>query len=390
MNQEFTIKDKVAIVGVGETTYYKRGASPVSEFRLACEAIIRAADDAGIPVTEIDGLASYSNDRNEAVRVAAALGLPELRFSNMFWGGGGGGGSGAIGNAAAGIAAGYARNVCVFRALAQGQFFRFGMAPAARTISGPPAYVLPYGMSVPAHWVALRTRRFMYEHHVTQDALAAVALACYHHAQYNPRAIMYGRPLTRDQYDRSRWIVEPFHLYDCCLENDGAAAVILTSAERARDLKQKPAYLMAAAQGSAYRQAASVENAPDYSTSNFKALAPRLYEMAGITQRDVDVAQVYENFSGAVVMSLVEHGFCSPDEATEFCTFKNLSWPQGRLPINTSGGNLAECYMHGLELINEAVRQVRGTSTCQVKNCKISLVASGPAVSPVSDLLLHG
>jgi acetyl-CoA acetyltransferase len=201
---------------------------------------------------------------------------------------------------------------------------------------------------------------------------------------------MYGRPLTRDQYDRSRWIVEPFHLYDCCLENDGAAAVILTGAERARDLKQKPAYVMAAAQGSAFRQAASVENAPDYSTSNFKALAPRLYEMAGITPRDVDVAQVYENFSGAVVMSLVEHGLCSPAEATEFCTFKNLSWPHGRLPINTSGGNLAECYMHGLELINEAVRQVRGTSTCQVKDCKISLVASGPAVSPVSDLLLHG
>jgi acetyl-CoA acetyltransferase len=387
---EFTIKDKVAIAGVGETKYYKRGAAPVSEFRLALGAILRAADDAGIPVTAIDGIASYANDRNDSVRVATALGLPELRFSNMFWGGGGGGGSGAIGNAAAGIVAGFATCVVVYRALAQGQFGRFGQAPATRTISGPPAYTWPYGMSTPAQWIALRTRRFMHEHNVTQDALAAIAMAAYHHAQFNPRAVMYGRPLSREDYDKSRWIVEPFHLYDCCMENDGAAAVILTSAERARDLKQKPAYVMAAAQGSDYRQGAAAENLPDSTTSNFKTLAPRLYAMAGIEPKDVDVAQIYENFTGAVMTSIVEHGFCHPDEAKDFLTFENLTWPNGRLPLNTSGGNLAECYMHGLELIIEATRQVRGTSTCQVKDAEISLVASGPMVTPVSDLLLHG
>jgi acetyl-CoA acetyltransferase len=387
--EEFTIKDKVAIAGVGETTYYKRGGAPESEFQLALKAILRAADDAGIDVTEIDGIASYSNDRNDSVRVATALGLPELRFSNMFWGGGGGGGSGAIGNAAAAIVAGFAKCVVVYRALAQGQFMRFGQAPALKTISGPWAYTWPYGMSTPAQWIALRTRRFMHEHNVTQDALAAIALACYHHAQSNPRAIMYGRPLTRKAYDESRWIVEPFHLYDCCLENDGAAAVILTSAERARDLKQRPAYVMAAAQGSDYRQGAASENVPDYTTSNFKTLAPRLYAMAGITPKDVDVAQVYENFTGAVMTSIVEHGFCHPDEVMDFFTFDNLTAPGGRLPINTSGGNLAECYMHGLELIIEAVRQVRGTSTCQVPDAEIALVASGPMVAPVSDLLLH-
>ena len=134
---EFTIKDKVAIAGLGETTYYKRGAAPVSEFRLALEAIQRAADDAGLPVTAIDGIASYANDRNDSIRVATALGLPELRFTNMFWGGGGGGGSGAIGNAAAAIVAGFATCVVVYRALAQGQFGRFGATPPMRTISGP-------------------------------------------------------------------------------------------------------------------------------------------------------------------------------------------------------------------------------------------------------------
>src|SRR5260370_920664 len=249
------------------------------------------AADAGIPVTAIDGIASYSNDRNDSVRVATALGLPELRFSNMFWGGGGGGGSGAIGNAAAAIVAGFATCVVVYRALAQGQFGRFGQTPAVRTISGPPAYTWPYGMSTPAHWIGLRTRRFMAEHRVTQDALAAIAMACYHHAQFNPRAVMYGRPLTRKTYDASRWLVEPFHLYDCCMENDGAAAVILTSAERARDLKQKPAYVMASAQGSDFRQGAAAENGPDYSSSNFQTLAPRLYEMAAIKTADVDHAQ---------------------------------------------------------------------------------------------------
>ena len=387
--EAFTVKDKVAVAGIGETKYYKRGTAPESEFRLALEAIIRAAEDAGIEITEIDGIASYSNDRNDSIRVATALGLPELRFSNMVWGGGGGGGSAAIGNAAAAIVAGYAKCVVVYRGLAQGQFGRFGQTPAMKTIAAPYSYTWPYGITTPAQWIAIRTRRFMHEHDVTQDALAAIALASYHHAQFNPRAVMYGKPLTRQAYDESRWIVEPFHLYDCCLENDGAAAVIVTSAERARDLRQKPAYLMAAAQGSDYRQGAGADNMPDYTTSNFKTLAPRLYQMAGIEPKDVDVAQVYENFTGAVMLSIIEHGFCAPDEAKHFFTLENLLAPDGKLPLNTSGGNLAECYMHGLELIVEAVRQVRGTSTCQVKDAEISLVASGPMVAPVSDLILH-
>src|SRR6202050_1840718 len=388
--EEFTIKDKVAIAGIGETTYYKRGKAPVTEFQLAIEAITKAADDAGIAVTDIDGFASYSNDRNDASRLAAALGLPALRFSNMMWGGGGGGGSGAVGNAAAAIVAGYAKYVCVFRALAQGQFGRFGQAPPVKTVSGPAAYNLPYGMAVPAHWVALRTRRFMHDHGINQDPLRAVAMADYYHAQFNPRAVMYGHPLTREQYDNSRWIAEPFHLYDCCMENDGSAALILTSAERARDLKQKPVNVMAAAQGAPHRGWANAENAPDYATSNFKTLAPRLYEMAGIGPKDVDVVQSYENFTGGVVMSLVEHGFFAADEVNEFCTFENFAAPDGKLPLNTSGGNLAECYMHGLELVIEAVRQVRGTSTSQVKGANISMVVSGPMVTPVSDLILHG
>ena len=386
---EYTIKDKVAIVGVGETTYYRRGQAPVSEFQLACEAIIRAAEDAGIDVRDIDGISGYANDRNEASRLATALGLKQLSFAAMVWGGGGGGGSAAVGNAAAALVAGFAKYVVVFRALAQGQFGRFGQAPVSKELSGPSAYTAPYGLYVPAQWVALRTRRFMHQYKIKSEPLAAVALADYYHAQFNPRAVMYGHPLTREQYDKSRWIVEPFHLYDCCMENDGSAALILTTASRARDSRKKPAYVMAAAQGSDYRHGATIENSFDYSSSNFKTLAPRLFEMAGISAQDVDCAQIYEHFSGAVMVTLAEHGFCKPEEVMEFVNFENITAPNGKLPVNTSGGNIAECYMHGLELVAEAVRQVRGDSTCQVPNCKISLVASGPMVSPVSDLIVH-
>jgi acetyl-CoA acetyltransferase len=387
-DEERTIRGKVAIVGIGETTYYKRGAAPDPEFKLGLEAIITAAEDAGLPVRDIDGFASFSNDRNDPPRIASALGIRDLKFSNMFWGGGGGGGSGAIGNAAAAIVAGYADYVVAYRSLAQGQFGRFGQGSQASRAAGPMGFTQPYGLMSPAQNFAMRVRRFMYDHNVGQEALRAVAMASYKHAQTNPRAVMHGRPLSEEDYDNSRWIVEPFHLFDCCQENDGAAAILLTTPERAWDLKHKPAYLLATAQGSDYRQAATSHNAPDYATSNFKTVAPRLYAMAGVGPEDVDVLQSYENFTGGVMMSIVEHGFCEPDEVNEYFTLDNFSAPNGKLPLNTSGGNLAECYMHGLELVTEAVKQIRGDSPNQLPNVQVSMVTSGPMVQPVSSMIL--
>jgi acetyl-CoA acetyltransferase len=383
-----TIRGRVAVAGIGETTYYKRGQSPDAEFKLALQAILAACEDAGLDPREVDGFASYSNDRNDPSRLAAALGLPELRFSNMQWGGGGGGGSGAVGNAAAAVACGYAECVVVFRALAQGQFGRFGQGPRRANVAGDPALWIPYGLMSPAQMFAMRATRLMSQYGVGRGALRAVALASYHHAQANPRAVMHGRPISEQDYDAARWIVEPYRLYDCCQENDGAAALILVPAERARDLRQSPAYLLAAAQGSGYRAGAGSHNEPDYATASFKTVAPRLYAMAELGPADVDVVQSYENFTAGVVMSLIEHGFCKPEEANDFLEFENLIAPAGRLPLNTSGGNLAECYMHGLELQLEAVRQIRGTSTSQVPGAEVALVASGPMVTPASDMIL--
>jgi acetyl-CoA acetyltransferase len=384
---QHTLRGQVAVVGVGETAYYKHGQAPEAEITLALRAILRACEDAGIDPRQIDGFASYSNDRNDPSRLAAALGLPELRFSNMQWGGGGGGGSAAVGNAAAAIAAGFADCVVVFRALAQGQFQRFGAAPPAATVSGEQALTFPYGLFSPAQRFAMRVMRFMHDHHIEPSAQRAIALASYHHAQANPRAVMHGRPLTEEAYDASRWIVEPFRLFDCCMENDGAAALVLVSAERARDMKQKPAYLLGVAQGSEHRNAARGHNAPLYATSSFTTVAPHLYEMAGLGPKDVQVLQSYENFTGGVLMSLVEHDFFAAEEANDFLTLDNLLAPGGRLPLNTSGGNLAECYMHGLELQIEAVRQLRGASTSQVPGAQVSMVISGPMVTPVSSLI---
>ena len=379
-----TLRGKVAVAGVAETEYYKWGRSPDPEFKLAIQAILKACENAGVDPRDVDGFSSYSNDRSDASRMSAALGCKQLSFASMQWGGGGGGGSGAVANAAAAIATGQAECVVVFRALAQGQFGRFGQGSRSKVVSGPAAHTLPYGLMSAAHQFAMKVNRYMHDHGVQQEALRAISLAAYHHAQANPRAVMHGRPLDEAKYDESRWIVEPFHLFDCCLENDGAAAMVLVPAEKAKDFPHPPCYLLGAVSGSQHRAGATVHNTPEYASSSFPTVAPRLYNMAQVGPADVDVLQSYENFTGGVMMSIVEHGFCTAEEVNDFLTYENLIAPSGKLPLNTSGGNLAECYMHGLGLNIEAVRQIWGESTSQVPGAEVSMVTSGPMVTPVS------
>jgi acetyl-CoA acetyltransferase len=386
---ERTLRGKTAIAGIGETTYYKHGQSPHSEFKLALDAVVKACEDAGISPHDIDGFASYGNDRSEAGRLAAALGIKELRFSNMFWGGGGGGVCGAVGNASAAVATGMADCVVAFRSLAQGQYARYGRSGGAPLAAGDAAFLFPYGVMSPAQRFAMKVTRFMHETGIRQEALRAISLACYHHAQNNPNAVMRGRDLDEAKYDASRWIIEPFfHLYDCCQENDGAAAVIVVPSERAKDMKNKPAYMLACGQGCDHRSAAPVHNMPNYPSSHFRQIAPRLYDMAKLKPSDIGIVQCYENFTGGVLMSLVEHGLVRAEEANDFLVKDNLIAPNGGMPLNTSGGNLAECYMHGLELVIEAVRQIRGTAINQVRRNDTAIIIGGPMVTPVSSIIL--
>jgi hypothetical protein len=193
---ERSLRGRVAVIGIGETDYFRHGASPDPEFKLALKAILAACADAGIDPRDIDGFASYSDDRSEASRLAAALGIHRLRSATMQWGGGGGGCCAAVANAAASIVAGLADCVVVFRSLAQGQYGRFGQTTGIDTISGEKAFLMPYGVLAPPQRFAMRVQRYMHEHGVRQEALRAIALASYHHAQSNPRAVMYGKPLN--------------------------------------------------------------------------------------------------------------------------------------------------------------------------------------------------
>ena len=214
-----------------------------------------------------------------------------------------------------------------------------------------------------------------------------IALACYANAQSNPRAIRHGTPLTAEEYRAARWIVEPFRLYDCCPENDGAAAIVVTSAERARDLRKAPVAIVAAAQGLGPVYGVAAFQPRWFPGAFYSAVAETLWTRAGCRPEDVDVLQLYENFTGPALMALCEMGFCEPADVHAFVSGGRLVGPDAELPFNTSGGNLGEGYIHGFELVNEAVRQVRGESTCQVAHVERSLAVAGPGYAPGSAVL---
>ena len=375
---------KTAVVGVGESTYYKRGEAKETEFQLACIAIRNAVLDAGLELADVDGFVSYLDGRNDPVRLSAALGIRALNFSSQTWGGGGNGVASAVMIADAAVAEGYAEYVVVFRAIAQGQFGRFGQMGYTDRVAG---FSAPYGLVSAAQVCAVQTRRFMYENDIDQEALAEIALAAYAHAQRNPRALRHGKPLTREQYHASRWSAEPFHLYDCCPENDGAAAVVVTTAERARDLRKPPVPILAAAQGLEKWGGIGAYNEPNFPTAHHRHTGKMLWERAGVKPTDVNVAQFYENFTGPVLIAITEMGFCAPEAVGAFVADGNICGPEAKLPINTRGGNIGEAYIHGFENINEAVRQVRGESTCQVDGVELSLSVSGPGFAPGSAVL---
>ena len=248
---------KAHIVGVGETQYTKWGKiGEVSEHALAIKSILNAVADAGLDISDVDGMASFAEDRNEAIFLAAEMGIPELRYANMVWMPGGGGGCAAIANAAMAIETGQAEVVVVYRALCQGQFMRFGQGAAelmatsdADPVAPPPhtfiqannlmmanmGFVMPYGMLTAAAAFALPMQRHMHLYGTTSEQLGKIAVTFRQHANRNPRAVMVDREMTLADHQNSAMIAEPFHLFDCCLETDGACAVVLTSAERAAE-----------------------------------------------------------------------------------------------------------------------------------------------------------
>jgi acetyl-CoA acetyltransferase len=385
-----SLKDKAAIVGIGQLPFAKDIGR--SEEVTALEASKLALEDAGLQPSDIDGMVKWSIQSTGENVIARNLGVPNLRFFGEV-GYGGGGGCGVVGHAAAGIAAGMARCVLVYRSRNRGS----GGRPWAGTSrerdnigaeTNETALFAPYGFVRPADQVAMFARRFLHERGYTTDHLGWIAVACRRHATNNPIAMMR-EPITLDDYRRARFISEPLRLFDCCLETDGAAAVIVAAADLARDLRQKPAWIMAASQGMGPRNWVMNNYFKDPLLESPGAYAALdLWRMAGVSPRDVQVAQLYDAFTPLVLGSLEEYGFCKPGEAGAFVEDHGLELG-GRLPTNTSGGSLSEAYVHGINLIIEATRQIRGTSLNQVPGARLSLATSGNMV-PTGALLLRG
>lgn len=385
--------NQACIVGVGETAYTRWGRmSQRGEWGLACEAVINAVADVGLAIEQIDGLASFSNDTSVPWLMQQALGLPRLGFTSMVWGGGGSGTCGAIAHAAAAVEAGQAEYVAVFRSLCQGEGHRYGQLGGYNELPHL-SFMVPFGMFSPPIMIAPLVQRYIHECGALPEHFGEVALVCRDNAHRNPRAVMGSRPLSMQDYLTSRIIAEPLRLYDCCQENDGACALIITTLERARDLRQKPIRILAAAQGGSAGWgdgALGSHNMPveEYGLGNGATLATELYKRAGVTPDDVDVVQIYDHFTGCVLMTLENFGFCDRGEAGPFVADGNIRWPDGRLPLNTSGGHLSEAYIHGLNLAVEGVRQLRGESTSQVDDAEVCLVTAGLSASPVSAAVL--
>jgi hypothetical protein len=376
------LRGATAVVGIGQTPLYKRGTSPDPEMKLCLRAIVAACEDAGISPKDVDGFVSYGADKNDAPKMAGGLGTREIRFAAMNWAHGGGI-PGAVGLAAAAIVAGQAEVVVVYRAIAESAGKRLRVAVAQDDTA---AQYLVNGIDGPAQMCAMRTQRMLAEG-VPAQTLRAMAMASYHHAQTNSEAVAYGKPLDEATYEGSRWIAEPYHLFDCSRESDAAVAVVMVPARRARDLARPPAYLLSAPTGSSGASAGLEESHTPYGSANFGAVARRLWAESGYGPGDVDVVQVYENMTGMGVAALIDHGFCTTETAGEVLTLDNLIAPNGGLPVNTSGGNLAEGFIHGMSLVAEAVRQIRGTSCNQVPGASLSLMTGGPGDPLVSSAL---
>ena len=377
------MRGTVALAGIGATPFYKRATSPYSERKQLLQAIVAACEDAGCKPSEIDGFASYSWDKHNATLLMQELGTTEMTWSSMVEGGGGGGIPGAIGMAAAAIISGQSKIVVVFRTIAEKEFGRFNTGIETEHAE---SHFAAHGLCVAAQFVGFRSQLMLHSG-VPRSAMEALVLADYQHARNNPNARAYGNDMDAETYENSRWIADPYKLFDCSRETDGAAAVIVMSADEAKRRARKPVYLLGCAQGNGCKGGDNLDNFTPYHTAGYESLAKRLWAQSGLTHKDVDVLQVYENFSGAGVAAIIDHGFCTVETAGEVLTLENLTAPKGKMPTNTSGGCLGEGFIHGMEVVLEGVRQLQGESPNPVPGAEVCLVTGGPASTYMSNAL---
>lgn len=370
------LRDRACIVGIGETAVCRKPGSGLSEAALQLKAALAAIDDAGLAPAQIDGILPFPN-LGKAEVFAASLGCEDLRFAATLHMGGAAPVA-SLRAAAMAVATGVAEHVLV-----PGGWNGFSGArvreTAASDIGSIPGaeiardFYLPFGLTAPPQWYALMARRHMHDYGTTERQLGAVALATRRHAQLNPAALMHGKPLTIEQYLASPMIASPYRLFDCSLETDGAAAFVVTSAERARDLRRRPVYVMGAAAGQPY-PADEICGRPDFHRIGLTSAAPEAFRIAGVTPADADFAQIYDCFTFEVIQQIEEAGFCKRGEGGAFVENGGIELG-GRLPVNTHGGLLSHAHLLGLGHVVEAVRQLRGEAgPRQVRDARIGVV----------------
>jgi acetyl-CoA acetyltransferase len=391
------IRREVAIVGIGQTAYAK--ALPGTAWQLAIEAVLAACADAGVDVADVDGMCRFSapfEPVSEAMLVRA-LGIRELSWFSQAPHGGEALGA-VVMQAAAAVRAGLAATVVVYRALSQSKGGRFGRAdsrgpggtagggandPAAAIVVPEQdnlSFAWPYGLMSPGQLFALWARRYAAVNGLTDEqltqTLGTIAITQRAYANRNPAAMMRERKLDWEGYLAGRMISEPLRLFDLCLENDGACAFVVTSAQRARQLCDDPVYVLSATQTLApYREPMGIYVPGDLLELFPPAAAARLFDQAGVTRVDIDVAQFYDATSYMPLRSLESYGF-APDGQGWRYVLEHGTGPDSPLPVNTHGGHLSEAYLHGMNGILEAVRQLRGTSANQVENAEVALVGA--------------
>jgi acetyl-CoA acetyltransferase len=366
---------RAVIAGIGHTEFSQDSGR--STLTLAAEASLAAIRDAGFSPTEVDGSVTFAMDTNDELALIRTVGIPMLRFCARTRGGGGGA-SATVQLAAAAIESGQADAVLVYRAFNERSQHRFGQ-PVAPNPDPAWNWARPFGLDTPAKVYSLTFQRYMYEFGLTNEDFGRYTVVARDWASTNPNAQFFERPITLQDHQDSRWIVEPIlRKLDCCLESDGGVAILVTGAERAADHGARAVSIEASSavqlEGGHEMFAYYHEDLAEYPEG--RRLGELLYRQAGITAADIDVAMIYENFSPIVFLQLEAFGFCGRGEAAGFIADGHIG-RNGTLPVNTNGGLLGEGYIHGMNNIVEGVRQVRGTSPNQISGVEHVLVSAG-------------
>ncbi len=355
---------------------------------LAGDAVLAALREAGLSPADVDGFSYFAGGFDSAA-LMETLGIPKIRFSAGLTGTGGGS-AGAVGLAAMAVATGQARCVVVLGGQQQ-TTTRYGEIAAGYEPSAENAFFLSVGLFGPAQMFALLARRHMHLYGTTRAQFAEVALSCRANALRTPGALMT-KPLDLDAYFDAPMVADPHCLFDCCLESDGMIACVVTAADRARDLPQRPVLIRASAHGGARDWGRSIYwfNMPDevFASSGHAPVARDLWCRAGLGPSDIDCVQIYDHFTSQVLMQLEDYGFCARGEAGAFVASGAIR-SDGSLPLNTDGGQLSHGFVWGMTHIREAVLQLRGQAVVQVPDAEVALVTGGPSPPPVSGLILR-